>query len=518
MEIDKILTGILTFGSLAIVIASLATLVIRVRKIARANSLDVFDEKKEKLAIGILSAIFTVFFTLLFVGLALINSFKLSGLEWFYVVFGSLTTGAIILAFYISFRLHYYQKGFSALHDKILYWTMLSSLVGFFIFGSILTEGFASHLTYPLYNGISWEDGLHLVNYTKHANLAWYALFIVGGAIFVYLLSDHKLYKKYGKHGLLESTFYVAFPSGIIGARLVYVIGNWKKEFAGGDFWDVFKIWNGGLTILGGALIGIIVGILWFKWRNKDIPMFEAGDLVIPTILLAQAIGRWGNFFNAEVHGGLVPVEYWKFLPEFILQQSQFSSVASMAPVGFIYAPLFWVEAVVNVAGYFIIAYLFGGLLKKYIKPGDLAVGYLIWYGGTRTFMEPLRYGAFNMGVDGAWSWKLGIVFAGVGVLLIVINHLVRMFLDRKKNISNEAIVSKKANIIEAVVIGAISLVAIVVGTILFVLFEPPTESLIDLVPHNIGLIMLILGAFLFTLISLPIVRLVFNRKSEAKI
>lgn len=519
MDTNEILIGLLTYGSLALVIASIVMLVLRVRKIARANSLDIFDKKKEITAIGILSGVFALFFTLFFVGLALINDFPLTPLEWFYVVFGSLMLGAVILAFYISFRLHYYQKGFSAKHDKVLYWTMMSSLLGFFVFGAILSQGFALHLTYPLYNGISWSDGFKIVNiYTGRPNLAWYALFIVGGAIFVYLLSDHNLYKKYGKHGMLESTFYVAFPAGIIGARLVYVIGNWELEFAGKDFWSVFKIWEGGLTILGGALIGIVAGILWFKWRHKDIDVFDAADLIVPTILLAQAIGRWGNFFNAEVHGGLVAVENWKFLPEFILQQSRFSSASGMASPGLIYAPLFLVEGAVNVAGYFIIAYLFGKLLKKYTRPGDLILGYVVWYGGTRTFMEPLRDSSYNMGVDGAWSWKLGIIFVGVGILLIVANHLIRIFIERKKNISKEVIVSKKANIFEAAVVGAISLAAIIIGAVLFALNEPPTESLIALVPHNIGLIMLIIGSFAISLISLPITRLILNRKSEAQI
>lgn len=514
MEVHEILKAILAYGSLAIVIAAVVILALRVRKIARASSLEIFDKKKEIMAICILSGIFAVFFTTFFVGLALVNDFPLSGLEWFYVVFGALLTGVAILAFYISFRLHYYQKGFSAQHDKILYWTMMSSLLGFFIFLAILSQGFALHLSYPLYNGISWSDGIKLVNiYTGHTNLAWYALFIVGGALFVYLLSDHNLYKKYGKHGMLESTFYVAFPSGIIGARLVYVIGNWNLEFAGKDFWNVFKIWEGGLTIMGGAIIGIIVGVLWFRWRNKDIDALEAADLIVPTILLAQAIGRWGNFFNAEVHGGLVAVDNWKFLPEFILQQSRFSSASGMAPAGLIYAPLFLVEGIVNVGGYFIIAYLFGKLLKKYIKPGDLIAGYVIWYGGTRTFMEPLRDSSFNMGVDGAWSWQLGIIFFGAGILLVVVNHLIRMFIDRKKKISREVIVSNKANIIEASVVGGLSLATIITGVLLYVLFEPPTESLIALVPHNIGLIMLIIGSFMITLISLPIVRLIFNKK-----
>lgn len=509
MDNEMILKTILLYASLAIMIGAFGYLVFRTRKIAKAISLDIFNPKKERNWIISLGVVFIGFLLVFSIGIVLMMDYNLSNLEWFYLVLGSLGLGASIVVFYVTFRLHYYQKNFSQKFDKILYWSMLSSIVLFVVFFSIWSEAYALHLTYPLANGISWSDGLALVNiYNGHPNIAWYALCIVGGAVFVYFLSDHYMYKKFGKHGLIESTFYVAFPAGIIGARLGYVIGNWQLEFAGREFWHVFAIWEGGLTILSGGLIGIIVGVLWLKWRHKDIDVFQVADLIVPTILLAQTLGRWGNFFNAEVHGVEVPVQNWNFLPQFILQQSRFSSASGIASEGMIWAPLFLVEGIVNVAGFFALTYLFGRILKKFTRPGDLVIGYVIWYGATRIFMEPLRDSSFNMGVDGMWSWIWSIVFVGVGILLIVANHLVRMLIEKKKNLPYAISFSKKFDYINILVTSFIVLALIVVGVTLYNTYPAPTESLIALVPHNIGLIMFIIGAFASTILALPITRL----------
>ena len=85
-----------------------------------------------------------------------------------------------------------------------------------------------------------------------------------------------------------------------------------------------FMIWEGGLTILGGAIMGIAVGVAWFMWRNKGYSIWIAVDLIVPTILLAQAIGRWGNFFNCEVHGVEMSEQAWSWLPTFIFKNIHF--------------------------------------------------------------------------------------------------------------------------------------------------------------------------------------------------
>ena len=129
-----------------------------------------------------------------------------------------------------------------------------------FLFIFLLSNGFADYLnkTLPLVNGLSFTEGWVRPGYGK-TNIAFYALCIISGAVYTYLYSDHKMYIEYGKHGILESTFLVAFPAGIIGARLFYVLGMWD-EFKG-DFIKMINMTDGGLTVLGGAITGIVVGV-----------------------------------------------------------------------------------------------------------------------------------------------------------------------------------------------------------------------------------------------------------------
>jgi phosphatidylglycerol:prolipoprotein diacylglycerol transferase len=216
----------------------------------------------------------------------------------------------------------------------------------------------------------------------------------------------------------------VAFPAGIIGARIWYVIGEWHtfKD----DLIRIFYIWEGGLAIMGGALLGIIVGVLFVKFKRKEISLLYTVDVVIPTILLAQAIGRWGNFFNQEVYGfKLANMDGYFFLPEFIKR--------NMFIEGSYRVPLFFFEGVVNVLGFFVLRYGIGEGLKKWKLPLDIAFGYATWYGLTRVVMEPLRDPLYNMGQNGSWSYIWGIVFAVAGILAIVINHLIHHFAKNKK-------------------------------------------------------------------------------------
>ena len=389
----------------------------------------------------IVIGVFAAAFTSMMIGIYLWNNIKPTGYQLTATIIGGLAVGLLGPTALFTFLFHYYGKGEGKdIDEKIDKWLFRSLMIAFpLLILSIfyLTEGFAPYVKYPLPNGLSFTHGFVAPNSMYSTNIAFYALCILSGAIYVYFLCDHKFYIEYGKHGILESTFLIAFPAGILGARLFYVIGNWNVEFvsrmADGDWWAPFAIWEGGLTILGGALTGIVVGVAWFLWRNKGYSIWIAVDIIIPTILIAQAVGRWGNFFNCEVHGVLSPVNYWNWLPRFIVENSKYSSVSGFAPEGKIYVPLFFIECFTNLLGYFVIAHLFGIKLRKYTELGDLAFGYVVWYGLTRMFMEPLRDTAFNMGKDGFWSWIWSLAFVMGGSLIIALNHLIRYLKKRKE-------------------------------------------------------------------------------------
>ena len=409
------------------------------------------------------------------------------------------------------FIVHYYGKNIPEKLDK---WLFRIQLIGYIVAAFsffIYTNGLAPYLSYPLSNGLCFgiKEGTKFGFVTPESgtpNLAFYALCILSGAILVYFVCDHYMYKEYGRHGTLESTFFVAFPAGIIGARIWYVVGNWSKEFANEEFWHVFAIWEGGLTILGGAIMGIVVGVLFFIWRNKKLSIWFAVDMIVPTILIAQAVGRWGNFFNCEVHGLVDTVDHWKWLPEIIWRNAQYSSTGlDLRGTDQLYVPLFFIECVSNLLGYFILAHVFGKALGKYHEPGDLAFGYVIWYGLTRVLMEPLRSADYQMGDDGYWSWVWSMVFVLAGTLLIVLNHIVRNIIKKKKNTFEVQPYDTKLGSISSLIIlvfgGALT------GVGIYLMTSNNFEKVVKYNGFNIGLIILVLGvSVLLTLaISLPI-------------
>lgn len=497
--------------SIALALGLLSFGVIKMVKFLKSNTplaTNYHFELKRLLFISIATSVSVL---LSFVLLCIYQKYQLSAGEWVELIIGSLFFGFGLPAFIFSFFSHYYGKEIPEKLDKWLFRTIFIE-VGLIMVGLLLlTNGIAEHIPYPLVNGVSFQYGF--VNplsvdsdgYQIKPSLAWYALCILSGAILVYIICDHRFYVEYGKHGILESTFLVAFPAGIIGARIGYVIGEWDKMFAqevaNGNWWAIFDIRKGGLTIISGALIGIVIGVLWFIWRNRKYSIWLAVDIIVPCILVAQAVGRWGNFFNAEVHGNLVSQSDWWILPKIVAKNMAYSESLGEAPNGYIFMPLFYVEFLSNLAGYFILRFAIGKGLRKYLELGDLAFGYIVWYGLTRVIMEPLRNSNYNMGQDGYWSWLWSIAFVLIGTFLIFVNHLVRYLINvktQKKQFKNvNLLVSGIASgllLLGAIMMIAIGAININRGTqnTYFIQFDQFNNGLIVLV---VGLSMLLIFA-----------------------
>ncbi len=252
--------------------------------------------------------------------------------------------------------------------------------------------------------------------------IAYYAIFILTGALLALFLSSYAARKKGYTWDFFVTVFLIALPSGIIGARLWYVIAQWSTEFSD-DFWQVFRIWDGGLAIQGGALLGIFAGVMVVVICRKGMNPLEAIDFAVPTILVAQVIGRWGNFFNHEVYGTLVNRSAWGFLPDFILNQM----VHDFTNPEIINVPLFFVEGVLNLIGYMAIRHLIVPICEKfkiYCK-GDGLGYYLIVYGSVRSILELMRDGEFIMGKSLPASFFMAIMFIVGGVLFIATLHII---------------------------------------------------------------------------------------------
>lgn len=466
--------------------------------------------------IGISLCVFVVLFPLTLLSIYLWNSYTPTWQNYLQAIFGGLLFALSLGVGTDSFIIHYYKKGIPPKFDKALFTCLMVSIPLVVLSLFLWTDGFADMggYHYLLPNGLSFSEGFVRPDGSARPNIAFYAICILSGAVFVYFLCDHKLYLEYGKHGTLDATFLIAFPAGIIGARIAYAIGNWTVDGFDKDFMKIFRIWEGGLTILGGAIMGIVVGVLVYMKTNKDKSIWRAIDIIVPTILLAQAIGRWGNFFNCEVHGGLVPEEYWGWLPRIVFNNAHYSDTHGWAVEGYLYAPLFFVEFLVNLFGYFVIAHLFGDRLKKILAPGDLAFSYIIWYGFTRVFMEPLRDANYNMGEDGYWSWMWSLIFVGAGTLLIAINHIVRYVLNEKKK--GEASFSIRSNNITISVLSPLAIGFMVSGIITMSLNQGGLA--IALNPFNIGVICLVVGISFLFLDAVAITELIYKIRNNKQV
>jgi prolipoprotein diacylglyceryl transferase len=130
-----------------------------------------------------------------------------------------------------------------------------------------------------------------------------YALCIVTGIIAALLIGDRRWQARGGERGIIYDIALWAVPFGLIGGRLYHLITDWRTYFGeGGDgFWAALKIWDGGLGIWGAVALGGVGA--WIGCRRRGIPLPAFGDAIAPGIILAQAIGRIGNYFNQELYG-----------------------------------------------------------------------------------------------------------------------------------------------------------------------------------------------------------------------
>ncbi len=262
--------------------------------------------------------------------------------------------------------------------------------------------------------------------YVLGLKVTFYALCIVGGALVAWFLASWKAHKKGYPWEIYDTVFYWAFPAGIVGSRLWYVIAQWDTEFVNQPWYHVFQTWEGGMAIQGGVTLGAIVGILVIIFRRKGWSVWQAADIGVPGVLIAQAIGRWGNFLNVEVYGQIVDMSSWSFLPQWILDQMVVSSSFRV--------PLFLLEGLINIGGYYLLSRFIPLVFNKHYRDGDTLFAYFAWYGIVRFTLEPLRDAAYNMG-DGTYlaASAMAIIFISFGVLGIIGNHIVRHYIDKTK-------------------------------------------------------------------------------------
>ena len=213
----------------------------------------------------------------------------------------------------------------------------------------------------------------------------WYSFLILVAVLIGYHIVLNYCKKiNYNSNSIIDMSLFLVLWS-VIGARLYYVIFNYSvfKD----DFLGIFQVWRGGLAIYGGIIGGVLY--IFYYCLKKKINFIKMLDAFSLSLLLGQAIGRWGNFFNGEAYGNVTTYEALKglHLPEFIIQ--------GMNIDGVYYQPTFLYESIWCLVG---VIFLYRIRKKYFNQVGRQVSFYLMWYGFGRFFIEGLRHDSLYLG------------------------------------------------------------------------------------------------------------------------
>lgn len=236
-----------------------------------------------------------------------------------------------------------------------------------------------------------------------------YAVMILIGAGFAYLLGQYR-FKQLGYDiEMLSDYLFSLLFIGILGARIWYVIFEFEHYILNPI--EIFAVWHGGLAIQGGIFAGLIYSYWFFK--KHEIPFFIAGDALIPGLLIAQAMGRWGNFFNHEAFGGEVSLEFLQslHLPQFVIDNMYIN--------GAFHHPTFLYESVANLIAFILIVFV----IRRFQKhEGIQFFSYFLFYGIVRFPIEGLRTDSLMLGPI-RMAQLISVVFVVAGIVGIVYMH-----------------------------------------------------------------------------------------------
>ena len=240
----------------------------------------------------------------------------------------------------------------------------------------------------------------------------WYGIIIVTGMVLAVWLATREA-KRVGlrEDDIIDFMFW-GLPLSIIGARLYYVIFEWEYYAAHPS--EILAIRNGGLAIYGGLLAGGLV--MYFFTRSRYISFWKFLDVAAPGVIVAQSIGRWGNFMNQEAYGGEVSRSFLEklHLPNFIIDNMNID--------GEYHHPTFLYESSWNMIGFFLLLWI--RTKKNFLKEGEITFLYVMWYSFGRFFIEGMRTDSL---------WLLDIIRVSQLLSVILFIAAVGLFYYRRK-------------------------------------------------------------------------------------
>jgi prolipoprotein diacylglyceryl transferase len=209
----------------------------------------------------------------------------------------------------------------------------------------------------------------------------FYALFILIGIALAIWIGSRRFKQRGGQAGMILDIALWAVPFGIVGGRIFHVLTHWDYYFyAGADLTKVFAVWEGGLAIFGALILGSVGAFIGA--RTAGIKFLAFADAIAPGVLVAQAIGRIGNYFNNELFG--LPTT----LPWGLEISTANPAYPAGLPAGVLFHPTFLYELIWNLMGFAVLIWLDRKLKLRW---GQMFAAYLITYSIGRAFIESIR-------------------------------------------------------------------------------------------------------------------------------
>ncbi|GHV27925.1 prolipoprotein diacylglyceryl transferase [Clostridia bacterium] len=238
-------------------------------------------------------------------------------------------------------------------------------------------------------------------------SVPWYSVLVaLAFAIGARLAINEEKRRKMPKDTMIDFLL-LAIPLAIIGARLYYVAFEW--DIYRGNILRILNVREGGLAIYGGIITGSIAAIITAK--RKKIPFLALVDACIPSLILGQAIGRWGNYANMEAYGRVITYPSWQWFPVGVQILENGGLVWHQAT--------FFYESMWCFAGFFILS----AVKKRPIKDGMLFYLYLLFYGIERAFVEGMRMDSLYVFGSLRVSQLLSILMVVVAVIALYKNE-----------------------------------------------------------------------------------------------
>jgi prolipoprotein diacylglyceryl transferase len=234
---------------------------------------------------------------------------------------------------------------------------------------------------WQVFNLGQWIRDIGFPGFGFNLNIHAYAVCILIGIVAAGFLTNYRLTRRGAEPGVVLDIIIWAVPLGIVGARIFHVLTHPDDYFyEGADLLRVLYVWEGGIAIFG-SLIGGAIGA-WIGCRFSGIRFWTFADAVAPALLLAQAFGRFGNWFNHELFGQ--PTD----LPWGLEIETTNAAYPVGLPEGTLFHPTFLYEIVWNLVGFALILVI---ERKMRLQWGKVLGLYLVWYGLGRTVFESIR-------------------------------------------------------------------------------------------------------------------------------